>query len=46
MRNFMNTKNAEGTLVREHVPKMMSLQNEVEVLGVEIDNDSQVEMIL
>ncbi|KAH0658742.1 hypothetical protein KY285_027287 [Solanum tuberosum] len=42
----MNTKIVEGTPVRDHVMKMIGLLNELEVLGAEIDNDSQVEMIL
>ena len=42
----MNTKMVEGTHVRDHVLKMIGLLNELEVLGAEIDNDSQVEMIL
>ncbi|KAH0749067.1 hypothetical protein KY290_028299 [Solanum tuberosum] len=46
MRNLMNTKMVEGTPVRGHVMKMIGLLNELEVLGAEIDNDSQVEMIL
>ncbi|KAH0765679.1 hypothetical protein KY285_001550 [Solanum tuberosum] len=39
MRTLMNTKMVEGTPVRDHVMKMIGLLNE-------IDNDSQVEMIL
>lgn len=46
MRALMNTKMTEGTPVRDHVLKMMSLLNELEVLGANIDNESQVEMIL
>ena len=46
MRTLMNTKMVEGTLVRDHVLKMIGLLNELEVLGAKIDNDSQVEMIL
>ncbi|KAH0723491.1 hypothetical protein KY285_006037 [Solanum tuberosum] len=46
MRTLMNTKMVEGTPVRDHVLKMIGLLNELEVLGAEIDNDSQVEMIL
>ncbi|KAH0632545.1 hypothetical protein KY284_035331 [Solanum tuberosum] len=46
MRTLMNTKMVEGTLVRDHVLKMIGLLNELEVLGAEINNDSQVEMIL
>lgn len=46
MRALMNTKIVEGTLTRDHFLKMMSLLNELEVLGVEIDNDSSIKMIL
>ena len=42
----MNTKIVVGTPIRDHVLKMIGLLNELEVLGAEIDNDSQVEMIL
>ncbi|KAH0672466.1 hypothetical protein KY284_023553 [Solanum tuberosum] len=41
MRTLMNTKMVEGTPVRDHVMKMIGLLNELEVLGAEIDNDSQ-----
>ncbi|XP_069149213.1 ethylene receptor 2-like [Solanum lycopersicum] len=37
---------AEGFSVREHLPKFMSNLNELEILGVEIFKESQVEMIL
>ncbi|XP_075076127.1 uncharacterized protein LOC142162909 [Nicotiana tabacum] len=41
MKALLNTKMAEGSSVRDHVLKMMSLLNELEVLGVVIDKDSQ-----
>ncbi|XP_070025936.1 uncharacterized protein [Nicotiana sylvestris] len=37
---------AEGLSARDHVLKMMSLLNELEVLGAVIDKKSQVEMVL
>ncbi|KAH0636266.1 hypothetical protein KY290_038341 [Solanum tuberosum] len=44
--SLMNTKMVEGTLVIDHALKMIGLLNELEVSGAEIDNDSQIEMIL
>ncbi|XP_018626862.2 uncharacterized protein [Nicotiana tomentosiformis] len=41
MKALLNTKMAEGSSVRDHVLKMMSLLNELEVLGVVIDKESQ-----
>ncbi|XP_070047426.1 uncharacterized protein [Nicotiana tomentosiformis] len=46
MKALLNTKMVEGSSVRDHVLKMMNLLNELEVLGVNIDKDKQVEMIL
>ena len=46
LKNLMNTTMAEGTLVRDHVLKMISLLNELEILGDEIDADRQVDIIL
>ncbi|XP_009765482.1 uncharacterized protein [Nicotiana sylvestris] len=46
MKSLLNTKMAEGSSVRDHVLKMMSLLNELEVLGAVIDKESQVEMVL
>ena len=37
---------AEGTSMREHCLKMISNLNKLEVLGVDIDRESQVDMIL
>ena len=37
---------AEGTSVREHCLKMISNLNTLEVLGADIDGESQVDMIL
>ena len=36
----------EGTLVREHCLRMISHLNTLEVLGANIDGESQVDMIL
>nr|XP_016442163.1 PREDICTED: uncharacterized protein LOC107767624 [Nicotiana tabacum] len=46
MKALLNTKMAEGSSVWDHVLKMMSLLNELEVLGAVIDKESQVEMAL
>ena len=46
MRLLLNTKMAQGTLVREHCLKMISYLNTLKVLGVDIDGESQVDMIL
>ena len=46
MRQIYNTKMTEGTLVREHCLRMISHLNTLEVLGANIDGESQVDMIL
>ena len=46
MKALLTTKMAEGSSVREHILKMMSLLNELEILGAVIDKESQVEMVL
>ena len=46
MRQIYITKMAEGTSVREHCLRMISNLNTLEVLGVNIDGESQVDMIL
>ena len=43
MRALLNTKMAEGTPDRDHVLKMISYLNELEILGAEIDDESQVD---
>nr|XP_009786460.1 PREDICTED: uncharacterized protein LOC104234570 [Nicotiana sylvestris] len=45
MKAILNTKMVEGSLVRDHVLKMMGLLNELEVLGAVIDKEFQVEMV-
>ena len=46
MRLILNTKMAQGISVREHCLKMISYLNTLEVLGTDIDGESQVDMIL
>ena len=46
MRQIYNIKMAEGSSVREHYFTMISNLNTLEVLGVDIDRESQVDMIL
>ena len=46
MRLLLNTKMAQGTLVRKHCLKMISYLNAQEILGGNIDGESQVDMIL
>ena len=46
MRQIYNTKMIEGTSVREHCLRMISHLNTLEVLGANIDGESQVDMIL
>ena len=46
MRQIYNTKMAEWSPVREHCLTMISNLNTLEVLGADIDGESQVDMIL
>ena len=46
MRTLMNTKMTEGTPVREHVIIMFDHLNTLEILGGEIDAESQIDIIL
>ena len=46
MRQIYNTKMAEGSSMREHCLTMISNLNTLEVLGANIDGESQVDMIL
>ena len=41
----MSAKMAEGTLVREHILKMIEFLNELETLGATIDTQTQVDII-
>ena len=46
MKALMNTNMAEGTLVRDHVLKMIGYLNELEILGAEIDGETQIDILL
>ena len=46
MRALLNINMAEGTLVWDHVLKMIAHLNELEILGAEIDDESQVDIVL
>ena len=46
MRQIYNTKMTDDTLVRKHCLRMISNLNTLEVLGADIDGESQVDMIL
>ena len=46
MKDLMKTTMAKTTPVRDHVLKMIGLLNELEILGDEIDGESQVDIIL
>ncbi|XP_074562879.1 uncharacterized protein LOC141819483, partial [Curcuma longa] len=46
MRNLLTTTMREGTPVREHILKMMAHLNEMEILGAEIDGETQIDIIL
>ena len=46
IKQIYNTKMAEGTSVGEHCPRMISNLNTLEVLGANIDVESQVDIIL
>ena len=46
MRQIYNTKMVEGGSVREHCLTMIFDLNTLEVLGADIDGESQVNMIL
>jgi hypothetical protein len=46
MRYLLNIKITESTLVREHCFSMIAILNSLEALGVEIDSELQVDIIL
>ena len=46
MKALLNTKMAEGSPVQEHVLKMISHLNELEVLGAEVDGETQIDIVL
>ena len=46
LRTIMSTKMTEGTPVTNHKIHMIALFNEMEILGAEINGETQVNMIL
>ncbi|XP_077237242.1 uncharacterized protein LOC143878913 [Tasmannia lanceolata] len=46
IKGLVFTKMVEGTSVRDHILKMMGYLNELEVLEVMLDAESQVDMVL
>ena len=46
MRQIYNTKMVECTSVKEHCLRMISHLNTLEVLGADIDGESQADLIL
>ncbi len=46
IRKFMNCRMRPGTSVRDHMLLIISYINEMEIMGAEIDGDTQVDMIL
>ena len=46
MKALFNTKMVEGTPVQDHVLKMISHLNELEILGAEIDGENKVNIML
>ncbi|XP_057972756.1 uncharacterized protein LOC131160898 [Malania oleifera] len=46
MKELMNTTMVEETSVRDHVLKMIGILNELKILGVEIDGETQVDIVL
>ena len=46
LRNIMNTKMTEGTPVRDRMIRMITLFNEIKILLAEINEETQIDMIL
>ena len=46
MKALLNTKMAEGSPVQEHILKMISHLNELEVLGAKFDGETQIDIVL
>ncbi len=46
VRNFMNCRMKAGTPVRDHMMLIIGHLNEMEIMGAEIDGETQVDMIL
>ena len=43
---FMNFQYNKSTPIREHIMKLIAYVNEAEILVTEIDNDTQISMVL
>ena len=46
MKALLNTKMAEGHPVQDHVLKMITHMNKLEILSAEIDGETQVDIVL
>ena len=46
MKALLNTNMAEGTPIQDHVLKMIAHLNELEILGAEIDGETQNDIVL
>ena len=46
LKDLINTTMVERTLLRDHILKIISLLNELEILGFDIDVEPQVDIIL
>ena len=46
MRALLNTKMVEGTPVQDQVLKMITQLSELEILGAEVDGETQVDIVL
>ena len=46
IKDLMNTTLTKGTHIKDHVLKMINLLNELEIIGAEIDGETQFDIIL
>ena len=46
LKRITDTKMEDGTRVRDHVLKMMDYLNEVEIHGVQIDDKTNINMVI
>ena len=46
IRKLINLQMKSGTLVRSHMLEVIGLLNEMEIMGADIDGETQVEMVL
>ena len=46
MKGLITTKMAKDTLIHDHVMKMIGYINELDKLGVKIDDNSKIDVIL